>query len=426
MKCNTPIDSETGIALEGVALETALKDPNSPRCGRELSPDDIFCPGCGAKVKSPPEQDSVAPTDAGPATCCGKRKTHKRATRANLWGAAAAFFASNILYFIITGGDFDNSDGNLSRGAFLRILGYVNLLAYGYFIKTSVRRLHDMARSGWWMLPSVAFTLAATVTTVVAAVSGSSNVFFAFCDVCALVFNLATVAWLGFAKGTQGPNKYGPDPREIAHVPVGPDAGNVTEGSLQGISIENTDSSCVGQGLVDKGQASSSNCADAEQAFKPKSRQNPCRGSIVWTFVIVVVFGIVMTVFQYKAENDRKRVRELVDWQIRDLETTREDHATPLAHFLESMHMAAKSKNKAALDGMFGVEFGERISSDAAVFPSGDGTWLAPFEPKSPEFAFSYYFKIVLPKSRVVCGIGAATEFSETEKKKCLETYETY
>ena len=50
MKCNTPIDPETKIALVDEALEAALKDLNSPRCGHELFADDMFCPACGAKV----------------------------------------------------------------------------------------------------------------------------------------------------------------------------------------------------------------------------------------------------------------------------------------------------------------------------------------------------------------------------------------
>lgn len=420
MKCDTPIDSETGMPLSGTVLEQALKDPNSPRCGRELSPDDIFCPGCGAKVKIPLEQDSVASTDSDSATGSSKKRTRMRATRANLWGAAAAFFASNIVYFIISGGDFDNSDGNLSRGAFLRILGYVNLFAYGYFIKTSVRRLHDMARSGWWMLPSIVFTLAATVTTVVSAVSGSSNVFFAFCDVCALVSNLATVAWLGFAKGTQGPNKYGPDPRAGADVPIGSDVGNAKEGEMTGRVIGNADSSIGGRGLAAEDNASSSNDMDAELMVKPRTRSISRRDLIAWSVVAVIVGGVAPFMFQDHSNKEKKRVCDML---THNLETTRENYATLLDHNIEK---AVKSVKKAKLDGMFGVEFGGRVPSDVAVIPSGDGTWLVPFEPAAPELAFSGYYKIVLPKTRVVCGIAAATEFSETEKEKCLATYETY
>jgi len=52
MKCSTPIRRETKKALVGEALEAALKDPTSPRCGHELATDDVFCPACGARVEN--------------------------------------------------------------------------------------------------------------------------------------------------------------------------------------------------------------------------------------------------------------------------------------------------------------------------------------------------------------------------------------
>ena len=57
MKCTTPIDPETKMALSGESLEAALNDPDSPRCGYELEPDDVFCPSCGAKVEQPASPD---------------------------------------------------------------------------------------------------------------------------------------------------------------------------------------------------------------------------------------------------------------------------------------------------------------------------------------------------------------------------------
>ena len=178
-----------------------------------------------------------------------KTKTKKalaemRATRFNVWVAAAAFFLSNILYLIVSGGDLDTSSGSHSGGMFLTALGYVNLFAYVYFIKTSVRRLHDMNRSGWWVLPSVVPTIASTITTVVSAVNGSNNAFFVVCDVCAILTNLATVVWLGFAKGTQGPNKYGPAPHAGAIVSDGSNEENANKGEMPGRAIGNSDSSC--------------------------------------------------------------------------------------------------------------------------------------------------------------------------------------
>lgn len=51
MKCEMPIDPNTGIALEGEALIAALRDPTSPRCGYAIEDDDVFCPSCGARVE---------------------------------------------------------------------------------------------------------------------------------------------------------------------------------------------------------------------------------------------------------------------------------------------------------------------------------------------------------------------------------------
>jgi len=107
------------------------------------------------------------------------------------------------------------------------------------------------------------------------------------------------------------------------------------------------------------------------------------------------------------------------DSQIRNSLTTRGNYADPMGSQFESI-------NKAKLDGMFGVEFGERVHSDAAVIPTEDGTLMAPFEPTAPEFAFSQYLKMALPKTRVVCGIVGVTEFLGHEKEKCLAVYETY
>lgn len=51
MKCQALIDPETKIALDGEALELALKDPGAPRCRHELESADGFCPSCGARVE---------------------------------------------------------------------------------------------------------------------------------------------------------------------------------------------------------------------------------------------------------------------------------------------------------------------------------------------------------------------------------------
>ena len=55
MKCQTLIDPETKIALEGEALVAALRQLDPVRCGYELHEDDVFCPSCGKKVLGYPE-----------------------------------------------------------------------------------------------------------------------------------------------------------------------------------------------------------------------------------------------------------------------------------------------------------------------------------------------------------------------------------
>ena len=59
-----------------------------------------------------------------------------------------------------------------------------------------VRRLHDLGLSGWWMPPAMAFCV--TVDQLSPGVSS--------------LMMLLVCVWLGFFRGTKGPNSYGPDP----------------------------------------------------------------------------------------------------------------------------------------------------------------------------------------------------------------------
>ena len=61
----------------------------------------------------------------------------------------------------------------------------LNILWFLYILSLEIRRLHDLNHSGWLCL--------ITITPVI-------NIFF--------------ILYLTFAKGTGGPNKYGPDPLE--------------------------------------------------------------------------------------------------------------------------------------------------------------------------------------------------------------------
>jgi len=175
MKCNTPIDPETKCALIGDELAKALKDPDSPRCEQELSDDNVFCPSCGGRAES-------------------IYFNHRRAPRRRFWASLIFLILTNVVC------------------VFAPILGVLSALAYGYFIKTSVRRLHDIGRSGWLACVLIASTLTSTVILVVGSEGhGMDSICTDILNVVAAMVTFAMVGWLGFARGTQGPNKYGPE-----------------------------------------------------------------------------------------------------------------------------------------------------------------------------------------------------------------------
>ena len=81
----------------------------------------------------------------------------------------------------------------------------------------SVKRLHDRDRTGWWLLVQT-LLLVLTVFLVVLAIAMPEEQRSAWWAIAAPVGIAAFVIsiWLfveiGFLKGTQGPNRYGPDP----------------------------------------------------------------------------------------------------------------------------------------------------------------------------------------------------------------------
>ena len=86
------------------------------------------------------------------------------------------------------------------------ILAALNTFAYGYFIKTSVLRLHDIGRSGWYVCVIITSTVISTILSVIQ----TDSICLKVLDIVAMMATFAMVGWLGVARGTQGPNKYGP------------------------------------------------------------------------------------------------------------------------------------------------------------------------------------------------------------------------
>ena len=206
MKCNTPIDSGTKMALSGEALEAALKAPDSPRCGYELAADDVFCPACGAKVGNHSSSQGDVLLVGPDSVSKGKNLflwlkslVKGRASRRKYWlvglTATLCYVLVSAVLFLIETSRFD------------QILAYMALIVAICIVPVSVRRFHDLGKSGLWML---AFAIA----PIGALCSSDVEVIKSFTQL-ALVINLILGVPMGFVRGTRGPNKYGPDPLEM-------------------------------------------------------------------------------------------------------------------------------------------------------------------------------------------------------------------
>ena len=204
MNCNTPIDSATGLALEGEALDAALKDPGSSRCGYDLSPDDVFCPSCGAKV------EYCATSRRGRAwySCKG------RASRKEFWitsliiGLCGSAFIGIMLW--VYSNKMSGSYASAYISVFALSVALVGIAVGLVSIPISLRRLHDLGWSGLILLPSlcIGFT---TGMLRICSESGDS-VAAKVLNVIGMIINLLLFVPMGFKRGTRGFNHYGLDP----------------------------------------------------------------------------------------------------------------------------------------------------------------------------------------------------------------------
>jgi uncharacterized membrane protein YhaH (DUF805 family) len=140
-----------------------------------------------------------------------------RINRAKYWTAVLIYLAVNLVVVAIGFIMFGNSilalsddvgeDGLLlglaSRGIgflLLSVVIYIPLIVSGIFV--GIKRLHDRDKSGWWLL---VFYL---VPALLNGFADVSSIFW----IAALGISIWAFVELGCLRGTQGPNKYGPDP----------------------------------------------------------------------------------------------------------------------------------------------------------------------------------------------------------------------
>lgn len=100
-----------------------------------------------------------------------------------------------------------------SMGIFFLVFGLIWLALFIPTIAVSVRRLHDTDRTGFWLLLPPAIYVVA-IAVMLAGTANQSGTTAAIAIVLSLLQWVASIVLLVFycLPGTNGPNKYGPDP----------------------------------------------------------------------------------------------------------------------------------------------------------------------------------------------------------------------
>jgi uncharacterized membrane protein YhaH (DUF805 family) len=78
------------------------------------------------------------------------------------------------------------------------------------FVAVGVRRLHDRAKSGWWLFP---FWVAPGLLSGWAELQGeTADPLVLFASLASLSLSIWALVEMGFLRGSSGPNRYGYDP----------------------------------------------------------------------------------------------------------------------------------------------------------------------------------------------------------------------
>ena len=188
------------------------------KCGAQIPDGSGFCHKCGTPVGCTagggmPEKTGAAagrqPAGSmycdrsyGPFSIAGWFHFSGRMSRLEWWGRSMLMYLLIILGLAVIAaaaaaldGGNRGMEGNglkaaIIIGVILGVAAVIALIVAG--ISLDVRRLHDMDLSGWWVL---LLRLGSIIPYA------------------GFVVWLGSAIWLGFAPGTQGQNRFGPDPR---------------------------------------------------------------------------------------------------------------------------------------------------------------------------------------------------------------------
>lgn len=129
--------------------------------------------------------------------------------------AAVEFLIKIVFYLFASEPSFEIFEKMLETQPFkwnyyflpMILLLAVDLIQTFFLFSLSIRRLHDLNRTGWWYVVFLAVPLVALFLPVEYIIQSTGIAFFLFLS---FLFFL----YLLFFKGTAGPNNYGPDPLE--------------------------------------------------------------------------------------------------------------------------------------------------------------------------------------------------------------------
>jgi uncharacterized membrane protein YhaH (DUF805 family) len=133
-------------------------------------------------------------------------------------GAVAGIATTLLEYFARSSGDFipDPGSGEIAPtgifGAAITAIGLANLWIN---LALSVKRLHDRDRTGAWVFLQILLVFLAVIMIVVALAvpkDGRWVMLAGLTGAVAFAFSVWLFVELGFLRGTQGPNRFGPDP----------------------------------------------------------------------------------------------------------------------------------------------------------------------------------------------------------------------
>jgi uncharacterized membrane protein YhaH (DUF805 family) len=102
-------------------------------------------------------------------------------------------------------------------GMFVVLVGVIGLVNMWIAFALSAKRLHDRDRTGWWLIWQLLILILAIILVVVAVAVPQEQgaVWYALAGAACLAAFVISV-WLfvqiGFLRGTNGPNRFGPDP----------------------------------------------------------------------------------------------------------------------------------------------------------------------------------------------------------------------